>query len=407
MTAELELARIDALLAPDGQALLERVAEADPGPEDELRVGAELRGRWPAELVATALTQHELRRAAAAKFTLAGRMLFTRSGLEQSSSEAMARHRAARLASTPGRVADLCCGIGGDLLALADGRRALAVDLDPVHLRLAAHNAAVNGAGPVETLRADVREAGLDGVGAVFVDPARRVGERRLPAGRSHPPLDWCFGLAGRVPAVAVKAAPGLPREAAPPGWELELVAAGRELKEAVLFSPALAMTPRRATILPAGDTLVHAPGPEVALGEPGGFLLDPNPAVTRAGLVQELARLVGAWKLDERIAFLSLDHDVRTPFARTLRVLDSAPWDERRLAQRLRAHGVGAVDVRRRGLAGDVDRLQRRLRLEGELRATLVMTRLRGRAWMLLCSDLGSGPRSGPGSDPGSDPGT
>ena len=37
---------------------------------------------------------------------------------------------------------------------------------------------------------------------------------------------------------------------------------------------------------------------------------------------------------------------------------------------------------MRRRGLAGDVDRLRRRLRLDGPLRATLVMTRLRGRPW-------------------------
>jgi SAM-dependent methyltransferase len=398
MAADLE--RLDALLAPEGQALLASVRAADPGPGDVLRISAELRRGWPAELVASALTQHELRRAAAAKFTRAGEMLFTRPGLEQASSELLARHRAARLAHRPGLVADLCCGIGGDLLALAAGREALAVDLEPVHLRLAAHNAAVYGAGPVQARQADVREVGLDGVAAAFVDPARRAAGRRLPAGLSHPPLAWCLGLAARVDAVVVKAAPGLPREAAPPGWELELVAAGRGLKEAVLWSPALATVARRATVLPAsatgrdpaGHTLTSAPGggpgPEVPVAQPGAYLLDPNPAVTRAGLVRELASQLGAWKLDEEIAFLSLDQDVRSPFARTLRVLDSAPWNERQLAGRLRAHDVGEVQIRRRGLAGDIDRLQRRLRLDGTLRATLVMTRLRDQPWMLLCAD-------------------
>jgi hypothetical protein len=133
---------------------------------------------------------------------------------------------------------------------------------------------------------------------------------------------------------------------------------------------------------------MVAAGAPAPAVAEPGAWLLDPNPAVTRAGLVRELAAELGAWQLDPAIAFLSTGRQVATPFARTLRVLESAPWDDKRIPARLAAHGVGAVDVRRRGLAGDVDRLRRRLRLEGPLRATLVMTRLRGQPWMVLCAE-------------------
>jgi hypothetical protein len=121
---------------------------------------------------------------------------------------------------------------------------------------------------------------------------------------------------------------------------------------------------------------------------EPGRFLLDPNPAVTRAGLVAELARLADAWQIDQKIAFLATGTAVHTPFARTLRVIDSAPWDQRRLPAKLRALGVGSVDIRRRGLAGDVEALHRQLKLSGALRATLVMTRVRDRPWGLVCVD-------------------
>jgi hypothetical protein len=152
-----------------------------------------------------------------------------------------------------------------------------------------------------------------------------------------------------------------------------------------------------RATILPGGHSLTPGPGGPVPVRAPGGFLLDPNPAVTRAGVVEDLARLVGAWKIDETIAFLATDAVVRTPFARTLRVIDSAPWDQRRLPARLRALGVGSVDIRRRGLAGDVAALHRQLKLSGPLRATLVMTRVlmtrvRDRPWGLVCVDDGPG---------------
>ena len=280
------------------------------------------------------------------------------------------------------------------------GGEVVAVDRDPVHLRMALLNAGAYGAGDrVRTRLADVREVDLDGVEAVFVDPARRSGgqgggggSRRLRTGDSEPPLDWCVALTERVDAVGIKAAPGLDHELVPAGWEVEFVAEGRELKEAVLWSPALAGATSRATVLPGGDELLPEPGAAVECREPGAYLLDPNPAVTRAGLVQELARLLDAWQIDPMIAFLSADRPLRTPFGRSLRVLDSAPWREKELAGRLRAHGVGALDVRRRGLAGDVDVLRRRLRpalTPGGAAATLVMTRVADRPWALLCADL------------------
>ncbi len=425
------------LLSPTGRQILARLAEdvapgaaapagsapagsapagsassgARPSRSSEFALAVSLRREYPADLVAAAMAQHELRLAARAKFSRAMEMIFTRDGYEQSSSETIARHRAARFGGAR-RVADLCCGIGGDLIALAsraEQEQVLAVDRDAIHARLAVYNAGVYGvADGVRACVADVRDISLTGIDAVFIDPARRAGSpagaRRFRAGLSEPPLDWCLSLPERVTAVCVKAAPGLPAELIRPGWEAEFIADGRDLKEAVLWSPALATTRRRATILPAGDTLAAEPGEPgepgesdardrepVPVGEPGEYLLDPNPAVTRAGLVEDLARDLGAWKIDPLIAFLAVRQDVRTPFARTLRVIESAPWNEKRFARRLRDLGVGAADLRRRGLAGDVEQIHRRLKLAGPHRATVVLTRVGGRPWGLICADPGS----------------
>jgi hypothetical protein len=187
---------------------------------------------------------------------------------------------------------------------------------------------------------------------------------------------------------VGIKAAPGIARDAVPGGWEVEFVAVGRDLKEAVAWSPSLAGPATRATLLPGGHTLTPQPGPPVPVAPPGPFLLDPNPAVTRAGLVEELARPLAAWKIDEQIAFLCTDTPVRTPFARTLQVIDSGPWNQKRLPARLRDLGIGSLDIRRRGLAGDVAQLHRQLKLTGSRRATLVMTRVRDQPWALVCLD-------------------
>ena len=436
------------LLSPAGEELLALLRGLDITPELALRLGDQLRRQYPASLVAAAITQQSLRIAGREKFSRADEMFFTRAGLEQASAETVAAHSARRFASTTGRVADLCCGIGGDLIALAaasrgsipgDHRdadasegarghgnwvtpaasdasaRVLAVDADPDVLEFAVRNLAVYGHGGVSAVCADVHDLDVSGIEAIFIDPARRTGRRRLRAGDSEPPLEWCFALADRVPRICIKAAPGIDHAVVPAGWEMEFVATGRALKEALLWSPEFATTRRRATVLTSGTsgqdegdgagaravaaepdgmtagaaTLVAGDGPPLLVSDPGEFLLDPNPAVTRAGMVAELGREIGGWQIDPMIAFLSLDRPVRTPFARTLRVIASLPWHERDVSRILRELGVGSADIRRRGLAGDVEEIRRRLRLEGDRSAVIALTRRDDKPWCLVCEPV------------------
>ena len=376
-----EASSVELLLGPEGPAVLAAAAAAG----GSMRAGETLRRTFPADLVAAALTQQGLRSRAHEKFAEADAMLFTRAGLEQASSSQVAAHRARRL--TPyHRVADLCCGIGGDLLALAAVvPNVLAVDRDPTHLRLARHNADAIGLGsPVSTWLGDAQAADLSGVEAAFVDPARRSDGRRLSDG--SPSLAWCIELADRLPVV-VKAAPGIDHTLVPAGWELEFVAEGTALKEAALWSPALATARRRATVLEGGVThsMTSGDARPAQVAEPGDFVLDPSPAVTRAGLVAELAEALDAWQIDPMIAFLCAASPTSTPYGRWLRVEASLPWSLRRLADSLKAADVGTVDLRRRGLAGDVEDVRRRLRLSGTRRVTVLMTRHRDEPWALV----------------------
>jgi hypothetical protein len=379
---------IDALLAPAGQQLLAQLADEGVARANELALITRLRATYPADLVAAALTQTRLRRKARAKFTRADAMFFTEEGLEQASSERMARNHAQRF-RTFERIADLCTGIGGDLLALADGRAVVAVDRDPTHLRLARLNAEVYDArGPIRAVCADVRDVDSIGFEAAFIDPARRARGKRLGPTESEPSLEWCFALAERIP-VGIKAGPALPLTVVPDGWEIEFVSEGRELKEAMLWSPALFGATRRATLLPGGATLIAQSETHLPVQQPGAFLLDPDPAVTRAGLVEELGQQIGAWKIDEQIAFLSSDSELRTPFGRSLSVRASLPWNLKQLRATLRGLDIGTVDIRKRGSAVDVEEVQRKLKLEGAKRATVVLTRVADRPWMFVCSDV------------------
>jgi hypothetical protein len=376
---------LDDLLSPDGQHLQAELAAETI--TDDLRIITKYRARYSRELVAAALEQVKLRVRARTKFDRADEMYFTRAGLEQASTERMARHHATRFSGFE-RVADLCSGIGGDLIGLAARGDVLAVDLDPLHSRIGMLNArAYDVEAHVTPVVEDVRTVSLAGVDAAFVDPARRSGEGRMRKGESEPPLDWCFAVANQLP-LGVKAAPGLPLDVAPSDWEIEFVSEGRELKEAVLWSPALATVPRRATVLgETTHTLIADDQPSIAVRPPGSFLLDPDPSVTRAGLVETLGSQLQAWKIDEQVAFLSSDQPMSTPFGRLLRVEASLPWSLGRLREALRELDVGTVDIRKRGSAVDVDDLQRRLKLKGSRAATVVLTRVGDRPWAMVCS--------------------
>jgi hypothetical protein len=382
-----------ALRTGPGAALLADVAARGVADDRILATTTALRaaGHSP-ELVAAAVETARLRSRAAAKFGAdAERMFFTPAGVEQATRASVAAHRAARFAAAgTTRMADLCAGIGGDLVAFGRaGMTVDGVDADPLTAAVAAANAEALGLSDRVTVRtADVTALDLRDVPAVFCDPARRAGGRRVfdPSAYS-PPWDFLVGLARTVPRAAFKVAPGIDHALVPPGVEAEWVSDGGDVKEAALWCGDLAGVPRRATLLPSGATLTGTGTALAPVGEIGDWLYDPDGAVVRAHLVAELAEILDATTLDPSIAYLTSAALVETPFARAYRVDEVMPFSLKRLRSELRARGVGRVEIKKRGSAVDVEQLRRDLRLSGDAGATVVLTRVAGRPIVLLCT--------------------
>ncbi len=397
----MDLATFRALLTPAGQQiLLAAEAQAAAGTTDLVALTRLRRAASPA-LAAAAWEQATLRRRAAAsgKFARATALYFTRDGLEQATGEAIARHRARRYAPY-GTVADLACGLGGDALILAEGHAVLALDLDPLRLAILRENARVSGlAGRILPVVADLLVGDPPRADALFCDPGRRdaTGRRVFSTAGYTPPLAHVLGWRGLVPALGVKVSPGIVREEwpAPDMAEIEFISERGGLKEAVLWCGPLRTVARRATLLPSGATLTaDGPAREVAVGPPGAILYEPDPAIIRAGLVEDLAALLGATKLDADIAYLTADRAVPTPFARAFRVIEALPFALKRLKARLRALDVGEVTVKKRGSPLDTDQLARDLRGRGPRPLIVVLTHVVGRPYALICESIES-PRS------------
>ncbi|WP_340558778.1 THUMP-like domain-containing protein [Streptomyces sp. GSL17-111] len=378
-----------ALLTDEGAELLELLRDHDPA--DELALATRLRRDHPAALVSAALGQARLRQRAVAKFGPedAARMYFTPDGVEQATRSGVAAYRAGRLAGRGvRRLADLCCGIGGDAVELARaGVDVLAVDRSPLTCAVIEANAAALGLTERITVRrADVTEVDVDGYDAVFVDPARRGGRGRVFDPEAYsPPLSWALDVARRVPHAALKIAPGVPHEALPDDAETEWISVSGEVKEAVLWFGAGATPGFRATLLPGGHSLLGAGLPDPEPGPVGRYLYEPDGAVIRAHLVADVARDVDGRLLSPDIAYVTSDVLRATPYARAYEVTDVLPFHVKRLRALLREREVGVLTVKKRGSAVEPEELRRKVRLAGPNAATVFLTRVAGAPTMLL----------------------
>ena len=395
------------LTSPDGLALLATVLRSQLAdrPVDPLAQAAALRGLGhPAPLVAVVLTQARLLTRLRQRWgDVPEGLLVTPDGAEQATRPVVANHRAARYqhalqgAATPDgvvEVIDLCSGIGLDALAFAQvGLSVDAFDIDAATVLIARHNADVLGLDRlIRFHEKDVQSlppAELR-TGAIFADPSRRSGPRRISDPESwSPPLSWVLSL--RAPNVGVKVAPGIDRDRLPSTTEFEVVSVGGTVVEGGLYRGDLQThadgqpVRRRATVFAGeasvpetitdADLLDEAP----PVGRVGEFLHEPDGAVIRAGLVGVVVQRLAGRLVDHRIAYITNDNPVRSPLVTSYRVVDVQRFNLKKLRTSLHARGVGSVTIKKRGFAMTPEELRSALRLRKKDtgQATLVLTRI------------------------------
>lgn len=383
------MSELRALLTPEGLGLLDDLGDVDQA-ADVARTVSRLRaaGHSP-DLVSAVVGQARLRAKAHAKFgDFADRMLFTRAGLEQATRLGVAARHAQRLRrAAMTSVADLGCGIGGDALAFAGaGLDVQAVDADEVTAAIAAYNLAPFGeSARVQhgTAEANLPQA-ADGL-AVWMDPARRTSghseTRRVTADDYSPSLDWAFAVAAERPT-GIKLGPGHDRDALPADAEAQWVSADGSVVELVLWTGALAReSVRRAALVIRGERsrelTAGADAEDAPERELGAFLHEPDGAVIRARLIGDVARSLEAGMLDQRIAYLTSDAALTSPFVQSFRVRETMPANPKAISAVLRAHGIGTVEIKKRGMDVDPAAFRKKLTLRGDASATLILTRI------------------------------
>lgn len=387
------------LVSPAQAELVASAAGIDP--RDAASVERLRKGR-SADLVRAALLLSEARRKAAAKWpaeTAAG-LIADPTGVEMASSGAAAEYKARRFAGAfgPGAaVVDLCCGVGGDAMALVRaGLRVAAVDREPARAWMAGVNAGC------ASVAADAADHDLP-PGPFHIDPARRdetggsggAGGNRLWQIDDHSPGPAAWrSVIERRRGGAIKLGPGLDIAAAcrvlPPGMahEVEIISERGRLTQAVVWIGELARAcagSRVATLLgeggPSSLRAEHV-APDAPTDPPSGplrrYLIEADASIERAGLLALACRKDGRMTgVHPGLGLLTSDAPAIGPMFTAFEVLDHMPWIEKNVRAWLRSHGGGIVEVKTRGRAVDPDALQKRLRADGETAHTLFVFRM------------------------------
>ena len=365
-------------------------------PDNALTVISRLRKSYTHVQAAALLDQAQLRHRAKSKFTHASRMFFTDEALQQATGFETAQYHASifEQLNQEAPLADLGCGIGGDTLAFAVHRNVIAVEKDPIRCRLAKINIRACGlAQKVDFRCADWTVLSLP-VQSAFIDPARRIStasgnrKRVFHLNEMKPSLSDILKLQGQIKNVAVKVASGVNDNEIPLAAEVSFISVRGQMKEALLRFGDMRTGVRRSAVLLPGMHIIDSSFPsEPSPGrEPGAYLFEPDSAVIRAGLVQNLAKYIGTAQLDPQIAYLTGDDLVESPYVRVWRVVKNGPFLLKQLNRWLRELGAGRVVIKKRGSPIDIDRFHRQLRIaKTGPEFTIFLTRVRDKPWMIV----------------------
>ncbi|MBI5707511.1 MAG: hypothetical protein HZC36_11055 [Armatimonadetes bacterium] len=331
-----------------------------------------------------AFTQWDLRRRGQAKFPKSNQMLFDRDGLEMASSSQLGSLHS-KFFPEGAFAADLTCGIGGDLLALAARGPALGYESDPERAEMARWNLEVHGLS-AEVRAEDCLSASWDFEYA-FADPARRLGGKRtLDTSSFQPPLSELVKRLRGLEVSVVKLSPML-SDSLLDGLDAPraFVSLGRECREVLAaLGRSQALDPWQ---IGAGIWAVHAetgeriPGGQTlreAVGEPLGCLLEADPAAIRANALGSLCESAGAIPLGSSNGYLTTDDPSASvclgAWVRAYRVLSHGRADEKAIQTDLHRLDAHVSDVKLRGLRADPLDWKRRLRAPGARPIILVL---------------------------------
>ena len=329
----------------------------------------------PEKPIKEMLSQIQLQRKNLKKIPISNKLLFTEQGAQQASSFKLAKYHGEKF-SGYNIVADLCCGIGVDLINIAKNKeQVFAVDLDADTIKLAEYNCKSNNLNNInyKLVKAEEFDEQVD---AIFIDPDRRPGTSRKIAPEDYSPkFSQILKLRDICPNIAVKLSPAIDykRLNIPSNSTLEFVSENGTLKEILLCMGTLSPEncERKAVLLPS-ELILKNSNVKIEIVEIQKYLFEPDPAIIRAGLVQELGSKIDYKLIDTKLALLTGSQISNNDFGKIYEVKQIIKYDIKQVRKYIRENDIGELIIKTRGFPESVEQFRKKIKLKG--RNTVIM---------------------------------
>ena len=340
-------------------------------------------------------------------------------------------------------VHDLCCGMGGDSFFLPKELTAIGVDLDENRLAMYRYNSSVMRGVSLEssnahTILGDVREvathsnAASDAQHADYftIDPARRAieGENQRDLRNLTPTFEEVIEISKHYKGGMAKIPPGYPINEIPRGTEILYIGSRTDCRECLVLFGELAQNPdhvRAVMVDKTGNAIAEwdftrdekrearneseqsqydhnyelegrdrvyttaSSESDLPLGSVSKFISEPSPVLLRSHLfgVVALAHDESTHLISPGIAYTTSEKPLPSPGFANFEVLDSAEISTGAVRAMLKAHDVGKLTLKLRGVKVDPDQEIKRLKPKGKNSAILFYTRLNGEKVAVLAT--------------------
>lgn len=383
----------------DGEALLKKIKDMKEPARYKYLCKADVSDRGN---IAAALSLLLSRQKAKGKFVLAENMFFTSLGLEQSSGEKVANHIAERF-KKDWTVADITCGVGGNLVALAARcKHIISVEkeettLECAKLNIKAHN--LESKAEFFHLEADsfLKSKLSDKVDAFFLDPARdREGLTKTRSILNSSPnlLDILPLIFKKTKNVGVKISPAFDWkeiDLLPGDPEVEVISEDNVCKVAMLWFGDLKKGKRSATCFRKnGDFLFSTLSDtknivkldafsrvDISL-HPAKYIFEVDKAISRAGLLEAFAAYCNMKKLDTNSPYLCAD-EILIPSGRVLVVQHIFDASLRDLKKELKKLSIDKADISAKNYFIKPEEIYKKLKMKEGGEHVLIFTSLPG----------------------------
>ncbi|MDR2581374.1 MAG: hypothetical protein LBC85_10340 [Fibromonadaceae bacterium] len=311
-------------------------------------------------------------------------LICDRLSFEQATAKDISQYKAS-LWPSGAKIADLCCGMGGDSFWLPQGINATGADILPERVLMFNENMERLGTPHKAILQNALEIAGGD---FFCIDPARRGG--------LNPNFESILELSKKFCGGMIKLPPAYPENEFPNDCSIIYLGNENDCRECLVLCGAFekgmlsAVTVCENGIFEWQQKKDELQNIKLDTRKPGVFILEPNPVLVRSHLFLSEAKKHGFWQIDSTLAYTSCDnlpsqHNGFTAY----KIIDQSSLSTNKVKEMLRKHNAGKITLKKRGVEVVPEAEIRRLAPKGEREFILFYTRILNEKRAILAKSM------------------